>query len=136
MSSRKPKSTPKAEETRRRILQAALELFQEKGFAETTIREIAREASVATGAAYYYFPSKEAIVMAFYAQTQEEMRELTRKPMAEKSDLRARLKVILELKFEQLRPYQKALGAVFASAADPASPISPFGHETQTIREQ
>ncbi|HKD12693.1 MAG TPA: TetR family transcriptional regulator [Thermoanaerobaculia bacterium] len=135
MSSRKL-STPKAEETRRRILQAALGLFQEKGFAETTIREIAREASVATGAAYYYFPSKEAIVMAFYAQTQEEMQELTRKPMAEESDLRARLKAILDLKFEQLRPYQKALGAVFASAADPASPISPFGDQTQAIRDQ
>src|SRR5215471_3152622 len=136
MSSRKPKSTPKAEETRRRILQAALDLFQEKGFVETTIREIARKASVATGAAYYYFPSKEAIVMAFYAQTQEEMWELTRKPMAEGSDLRARLKAILDLKFGQLKPYQRALGAVFANAADPAGSISPFGDQTRAIRDQ
>ena len=39
-------STPKAEDTRRRILAAALDLFQERGFAETTMRHIARKADV------------------------------------------------------------------------------------------
>lgn len=137
MSFQKPtKGTAKAEETRRRILLYALELFCEKGFAEATMRDVARRASVAVGAAYYYFPSKESIVMAFYAQTQEEMQDLTRRPLAENADLRARLQAIVDLKFEQLRPYQKALGAVFASAADPASPISPFAEATREIRER
>ena len=71
-------STPKAEDTRRRILAAALDLFQERGFGETTMRDIARKADVATGAAYYYFPCKEAIVMAFYWQTHEEMNQVSR----------------------------------------------------------
>ena len=60
--------TPKAEETRRRILAAALDLFQERGFAETTMRDIARNAGVATGAAYYYFPSKEHLFLAVLQQ--------------------------------------------------------------------
>ena len=38
--------------------EAALDLFQERGFAEATMREIARKAGVATGAAYYYFPRR------------------------------------------------------------------------------
>ena len=45
--------TTKAEETRDRILDAALRLFRERGFAETTMRDVAAAAGVATGAAYY-----------------------------------------------------------------------------------
>ena len=48
------------------ILQTALELFRRRGFEATTMRDIARSAKVATGAAYYYFPSKEAIVAAYH----------------------------------------------------------------------
>ena len=78
--------TAKAEDTRRRILATALDLFQERGFAETTMREIARKAEVATGAAYYYFPSKEAIIMAFYWQTQTEFE--ARLPQASRRNAR------------------------------------------------
>ena len=53
-----------SEETRRMILETALSLFREKGFEDTTIRDIAAEADLSLGAAYYYFPSKEAIVGA------------------------------------------------------------------------
>ena len=128
--------TPKAEETRRRILTAALDLFQERGFAETTIRDIARRADVATGAAYYYFPSKEAIIMAFYWQTQTEFDAICRRPLAEVRDLAGRIRSLLELKLEQFRPYREFLGALFRSAGDPSSPLSPFSDQTRDIREQ
>jgi AcrR family transcriptional regulator len=45
----------KSEETRARILDAAIELFRARGFESATMREIAAAADVATGAAYYYF---------------------------------------------------------------------------------
>ena len=56
----------KSEATRARILQAALAVFRESGFHAATMREIAASAGVALGAAYYYFDSKNAIVLAFY----------------------------------------------------------------------
>ena len=59
---------PKSEETRGRILAAAMELFRRRGFESATMRDIAQEAGVALGSAYYYFESKEALVMAFYEQ--------------------------------------------------------------------
>ena len=59
-------ATAKAEETRERILDAALALFRDKGFAQTSMRDIADAAGVATGAAYYYYRSKEDLVLAFY----------------------------------------------------------------------
>ncbi|MFN9457465.1 MAG: TetR family transcriptional regulator [Acidobacteriota bacterium] len=43
----------RSEQTRRRIYEAALAAFREKGFEETTMRAIAARAGVATGAAYY-----------------------------------------------------------------------------------
>lgn len=128
--------TPKAEETRRRILAAALDLFQERGFSETTMREIARRAEVATGAAYYYFPSKEAIIMAFYWQTQIEFDATFLEPLSEHRDLAGRIRILIELKLRQFQPYREFLGALFRSAGDPASPLSPFSDETRDIREQ
>src|SRR6516162_8838518 len=66
----KTRPTPRAEDTRRRIYESALKLFRQKGFEPTTVRDIAAEAGVALGAAYYYFSSKEAIVLAFYQELQ------------------------------------------------------------------
>ena len=56
----------KREDTRTRILDAALRVFRERGPERAGMREVAAEAGVAVGAAYYYFDSKDALVMAFY----------------------------------------------------------------------
>jgi AcrR family transcriptional regulator len=45
-----------------RVLAAAAELFAEKGFAETTTREIARRAGVATGTVFTHFPDKSQLL--------------------------------------------------------------------------
>lgn len=52
----------KKEETRRRILEAALALFSEKGFEATTIDDITARADVAKGTFFNYFPRKEAVI--------------------------------------------------------------------------
>src|SRR6267154_2884607 len=61
-----------SEETRRQILDTALTLFRERGFEDTTMRDIAGRAGLSLGAAYYYFNSKEAIVGAYYDYVQHE----------------------------------------------------------------
>jgi len=61
----KSRATPRAEDTRRKIYESALSLFREKGFKQTTMRDIAAKAGVALGGAYYYFSTKDAIVLAF-----------------------------------------------------------------------
>jgi len=62
---------PKLLETTRvareaRILRAAVACFARQGYYGTTMEEIAAEAGIAKGAAYVYFPSKEAIFLALY----------------------------------------------------------------------
>ena len=44
------------------MLDAALDLFVEKGFAATRVDDIAKRAGLSKGAIYLYFPSKEAIM--------------------------------------------------------------------------
>lgn len=63
--------TDEAGDTRARILEAALELFEERGFDATAVPEIARRAGVATGSIYRYFTSKEDLVNALYRSWKE-----------------------------------------------------------------
>src|SRR5580693_9344481 len=52
-------------ETRERLFRAALRLFADKGFAETTVADITDAADVGKGTFFNYFPSKEHILVAF-----------------------------------------------------------------------
>jgi AcrR family transcriptional regulator len=131
----KPEPGKKAEETRARILNAALAVFQERGFERATMREIATEAGVATGAAYYYFDSKDALVMAFYERAQAEMRVELEAKLARCKTLETRLRTIIAEKLEYFAPNRKLLGALSAHT-DPEHPLSPFSADTRTIREE
>lgn len=51
------------EDTRSRILQAALRLFAAKGYEGTTTKDLAGKANVAEGTLFRYFPNKKAILI-------------------------------------------------------------------------
>jgi AcrR family transcriptional regulator len=131
----KSRPTSRAEDTRRRIYDAALKLFREKGFEQTTMRDIAAKAGVALGAAYYYFSAKEAIVLAFYQEMQESSQEPILEAMAGHKKLKDRIRCVLEKRLELLAPNRKFCDALFRHAPDTADPLSPFSAETRPIRE-
>ncbi len=54
----------KKQRTRETIVSAALQLFAERGYQQTTVAEIAEAAEVSKGTLFAYFPSKEDIVFA------------------------------------------------------------------------
>jgi AcrR family transcriptional regulator len=125
----------KSEATRSRILESALATFRERGFENSTMREIAAAAGVAVGATYYYFDSKEAIVMAFYQRAQQEMAPSLDAILSEAKTLEARLRGLITHKFKYFYANRALLGALSAHA-DPAHALSPFSQETAAIREQ
>jgi AcrR family transcriptional regulator len=126
----------KSEETRERILDTALALFRERGFDTTTMRDVANEAGVATGAAYYYFRAKEDLVLAFYLRTADEARELLPDALAATKDLRKRILAIVDLKYEQFAEHRELLTAMLKVGTDPRHPLSPFGKETKAVRDE
>lgn len=128
-------STPKSEETRARILEAALATFRERGFEQATMREIAAHAEVATGAAYYYFDSKDAIVMAFYQRSQAELLENIDGLLGRSRTFDARVRAIIQAKLDYFQPNRELLRALSAHI-DPAHPLSPFSEATRPVREQ
>jgi len=130
-----PRQTPKSEETRKRILAAALSVFRERGFDVATMREVAAEAGVAVGAAYYYFDSKDAIVMAFYEQAQDEMAPALDEILSRSRTLEQWLRGIIGQKFEYFAP-NRALVGTLSAHIDPEHALSPFSKATALIRER
>jgi AcrR family transcriptional regulator len=124
----------KSDETRARILSAAIDLFRRNGFAQTTMRDIAAEAGVALGAAYYYFDSKDAIVLAFYDQAQQDLEPLLEQAVGSTRDLGKRLHALLDVKLRYFEPNRRLLGTLSAYS-DPEHPLSPFSDRTRAIRE-
>lgn len=131
----KSKGTARAEDTRRKIYEAAMEMFREKGFEETTMRDIAAKAGVALGGAYYYFSSKDAIVLAFYAEMQQALDQPMLAALSGQKQLKERLRSVLDKRLELLVPNRKFCAALFRHAPDSADPLSPFSNETRAIRD-
>jgi AcrR family transcriptional regulator len=123
------------EETRDRIHAAALSLFRKKGFEATTMRDIAEAGGVAVGAAYYYFPSKEEIVLAYYERTNAKSTAQAEAVFARTEDVRERLGAVFHAKLDVLAKDRKLLSGIFRSVADPSAEASLFGERTRGIRD-
>src|SRR5262245_60044865 len=61
---------------REAILDAALELFSERGFYGTAVPAVAEHAKVGAGTVYRYFESKEALVNALYQREKQKLMAL------------------------------------------------------------
>jgi AcrR family transcriptional regulator len=126
--------TAKGEDTRDRIYNAALTLFRERGFDATTMRDVAAAADMSLGAAYHYFPSKDAIVLAYYDRvSREHARRVAAEATGEKS-LATRLTIAFRSKIEILGDDRPLMGALLRFAGDPRHPLSFFGVSTRHHR--
>jgi AcrR family transcriptional regulator len=128
--------TDKGQHTRAAILEAALEMFRERGYENTTMRAIADRAEVALGNAYYYFHSKEHLIQAFYGRTHEEHLSVCDSLLAEEVDLKTRLLGVMRAKIATVEPYHQFAGKLFKTAADPESPLNPFSDESDPVRQE
>jgi len=125
----------RGEQTRQLILETALRLFRERGYAETTMRAIAKEAGVAVGNAYYYFDSKEHLIQGFYDSNQAAHRAAADRVLTGEKDFAARLRGVLHAGIDVNSPYHSFAATFFKSAAEPSSPLSPFSRESSPSRE-
>jgi AcrR family transcriptional regulator len=124
----------KGERTRERILDVALDLFRRHGYEATTMRMIATEAGVALGNSYYYFPSKDHLVQAFYARMHDDLVEVCSGILDGQAALRTRLRLVMRARLDVLRPYHAVSGTLFRTASDPQSPLNPFSDPSGPTR--
>ncbi len=129
-SARRPDES-KSESTRRHLLDKALVLFHKRGVEATTMRDIAKAAGLSLGAAYYYFPSKEALVFAYYEANQSENEHRT-----PSGTLRERLGQVFHGKLETIRPQRAMLASILGHLVNPGDPLSAFSVETRAVRER
>jgi AcrR family transcriptional regulator len=102
--------TPEGEATRRRLYDAAIRLVAERGYDGATLREVAERAGVSASLLYRYFPSKRAVVLAFY----DELSDVYAREAAEVPRGRwcARFAFALETSLRVLGPHRGALRAL------------------------
>jgi AcrR family transcriptional regulator len=129
-----PKPAPPT--TRDGILSTALSLFRKDGIDATTMRDIAKQADVALGAAYYYFASKEAILQAYYDEVQQQhLARVTEALSPGNFTLEQRLKIAFQQKLDILQNDRKILGGLFRYAGEPDHPLSAVGAGTRQNRQ-
>lgn len=126
--------TPKGQRTRALILDSALALFAENGYAATTMRDIAARAGCSLGLAYRYYARKEDLILAFYErcalELEEEVQALPPAPLAK------RFEQAMRADLRRVAPYRAAFGALFGVALTPESDVAVLGERVSEIRER
>jgi AcrR family transcriptional regulator len=125
--------TKKSAQTFETVLQAAMELFRDKGFHGTTMRDLSRASGLGLGALYYYFDSKEALVLRFYEFNSRQTLEAFRTLPDLSNNLPDNVARFLNLKLAHLTPYRDLLRVVLKEAVDPESPLCPLNAHSSAI---
>ncbi len=131
-----PRTKTKSRATREHILSTATKLFKKKGFAKTTMRDIAGAADVALGAAYYYFPTKEAMVQALYDGFSVDLEAAMPEILAKNPTLVGRLIAFTDRLFELAAPNRAMFAVLSQSILDPRSALSPLNPATAKPRNE
>lgn len=110
------------ESTRRKILEAAQELFRSVGFEATSTREIAQAAGIAAGTLFNYFPTKESLAttLVVESQTRAARRVLNESYESLEEALFAHIAAGLRL----LKPHRAYLTPVLETALSPLADAS------------
>jgi TetR/AcrR family fatty acid metabolism transcriptional regulator len=82
----------KDENKHQKILQAAVRVFAEKGFYNSRVSEIAKEASVADGTIYLYFKNKDDILISLFEEEFGQIVENMRKELDREKDVLQKIK--------------------------------------------
>ena len=133
----RPRRAVTKEAIRTKIVAAALNLFQTKGFEATTTKSIARKAGIAEGTVFNYFKSKEDIALYFFEQEVDQAMAAVRdNPRLRKAPLEEKLFTLLHSQLQFLAPHERFIGAAFIQALKPASSLGLFSHRAQELRHR
>jgi len=113
----------KKQKTRRRIVECARKLFNDKGFAQATTRDIAEAAGIAAGTMFNYFPSKEALATTIVDEALDEAGAEFEGRLRGDETLDEALFAHVAVGLRHLAPHRNYVGEVLETA------LSPFARE-------
>lgn len=106
-------SSPEGSDLRRRLLAAATELFAERGYAATAMRDIAEAVSCTKPALYYHFGSKASLFTEVITTENERIITLLQQSLTQPGSVRERMRRAIEAYFEHLRHNPYGLRVLF-----------------------
>lgn len=116
------------EQTRRRIIAAAMRCVAERGYSGASIREIARAAQMTSGSLYHYFPNKSELLKATVGEIEQVVLPRLRAAAQHGGDVVDRLEAVLDESDRLMREYPhlaaferaiRAEGAAYLRRGDP-----------------
>ena len=123
------------EQTKKRILAAALLLFREKGLEETTTRQISKKAGIAEGTLFNYFKTKEDLALYFFQmETENLIQWFHADSRLQKARLPEKLFAMIHRQLEYIEPYEDFIGSVFYRSLQPTSMLNPLSFQSQELR--
>ena len=84
------------------IIEAAVRIFARKGYYNSRVSDIAREAGLAAGTIYLYFKTKDDILVTLFREKMAHFVASLRKAIAAEPDAVAKLRRLVQLHFEML----------------------------------
>jgi len=88
------------EETQQQVLSTTLQLFTQKGYFNTSVRDIAHESKVSIGSIYHHFKDKEGVASAMYNSLLIRMSEALGDVQRSNSSAHDRCRAVIELLFQ------------------------------------
>ncbi len=93
------------------IIRAAIKTFARKGFYNTRISDIAKEANIADGTIYLYFKNKDTLLVSLFEESMDQIIQMVKGRLANIDDPIEQLREFIKFHFEMVR-YDKFLAEV------------------------
>ena len=112
-----------------RLLLAALQLFNSKGYAATSVREIVAEAGVSKPVLYYYFGSKEGIYLALMEQVHARFQEVASRNIVASGSARDRIIGFITDMYDKISQERALVRLILSIYYGPPQGAPHFPHE-------
>lgn len=100
MNTKRSPRPPRADNREKDLLDAAARLFAQRGYAATSMRDIALAIDMLAGSVYYHFPSKEELLVAVYSVGVEQLDATCVEAMSRETEPWARLEALCRAHLE------------------------------------
>ncbi len=112
-------------ETKQRILDVAVSLFQEQGFDSTSFEEVAGEANVSRATVFNYFPSKRDLLRSIAVEELEKLQKVAERELGDVQEAVSRIRLVMRQLVADTLPYLNVTRYVIISSMLDPSPEAP-----------